>query len=201
MAKWADYLVSKEKWIPNTKTVDSFTIYIDNGDSVSNKSYDVNRNWIVEQLSKGMTFCCIIRKENGKWYKGSYLTLSSRGGLNWNNNLPLILPKRKSFISYYHKDDSNYKEKFENLTSDLIVNKSVEEGDIDSDPDYGSEKYSPIKYPQKFIDNLNTKYAILRDYTTDRIKLQRYIEQAFDNRIYLSRKDNSRIQMKINTCS
>src|SRR5690606_31908749 len=33
----------------------------------------------------------------------------------------------------YHKEDQGYKEKFKNLFDDLIVHKSVEDGDIDSD--------------------------------------------------------------------
>lgn len=41
--------------------------------------------------------------------------------------------KRKTFISYFHKDDEYYKGEFEKLTSDLIVNKSVEDGDISGD--------------------------------------------------------------------
>lgn len=41
--------------------------------------------------------------------------------------------KRKTFISYFHKDDEDYKDKFERLTSDLIVNKSVGDGDISGD--------------------------------------------------------------------
>ena len=41
--------------------------------------------------------------------------------------------KRKTFISYFHKDDEDYKDEFERLTSDLIVNKSVGDGDITED--------------------------------------------------------------------
>jgi hypothetical protein len=264
MTKWADFLVSKEKWISNTKTIDSFTIYIDNGDSVSNKSYDVTRTWVVQQIKKGMTFCCIYLNEQGNWSKGSFLTLTYKGGLSWSDNLPFILPKRKSFISYYHKDDKDYKKKFYNLTSDLIVNKSVENGDIKpengpdyvkqfindgymndttvlivllgpntkcrkhvdweisgalnvkvgvsyagllglklpSHPDYGTGKYSHKLQPQRLTDNLKTHYAVIRDFTTDRKKIQEYIELAFGNRISKSDKRiNSRIQMKINTCS
>jgi hypothetical protein len=264
MDKWADYLVSKEKWNLNVKRIDSLTVHIDKGNSVSKKSYDVSRNWVVQQIKNGNTFCCIIRNDEGIWCQGSNLTLSTNGGLNWDDNLPLILPKRKSFISYYHKDDKDYKEKFKNLTSDLIVNKSVNDGDIKSDnsanyvkqlindgylsdttvlivllgpntkcrkhvdweisgaldlkvgdsysgllglilpthPDYGKEKYTYALHPQRLVDNLKTGYAVIRDFTTDRKKLQEYIELAFENRI--SKADlrtNLRIQKKINTCS
>ena len=48
-------------------------------------------------------------------------------------NIPLLLPKRKTFISYHHDNDQYYKELFENLTEDLIINKSVGKDDIDID--------------------------------------------------------------------
>ncbi|WP_064967028.1 TIR domain-containing protein [Tenacibaculum ovolyticum] len=40
------------------------------------------------------------------------------------------MTKRKIFISYYHQEES-YKQQFENLFDDIIVNKSVKEKDID----------------------------------------------------------------------
>ncbi|TYB76481.1 hypothetical protein ES674_11940 [Bizionia myxarmorum] len=261
--KWADFLVSKEKWIFNTKSIDSFIVHNDNGDTVS-KGYEKNRSWIVKHLKEGKTFCCIYLDVDGKWSKGGGLTLTVKGGLSWSENLPLILPKRKSFISYYHNDDKDYKKKFYNLTSDLIINKSVEDGDIKSEngpeyvkqlinngylsdttvlvvllgpktkcrkhvdweisgalnykvgdtysgllglklpshPDFGTGKYSYMLQPQRLTDNLKTYYAVIRDYTTDRKKLQEYIELAYKNRASKADKRlNSRIQMKSNTCS
>lgn len=41
--------------------------------------------------------------------------------------------KHKVFISYYHKDDEYYREKFEELFGDLFINKCVKPGDIDED--------------------------------------------------------------------
>ncbi len=41
--------------------------------------------------------------------------------------------KHKVFISYYHKDDQYYRDKFEELFGHLFINKSVKDGDIDSD--------------------------------------------------------------------
>ena len=43
------------------------------------------------------------------------------------------MTKHKLFISYYHKDDEKYRNKFEELFGDLFINKSVELGDIDDD--------------------------------------------------------------------
>ncbi len=41
--------------------------------------------------------------------------------------------KHKVFISYYHKDDELYRNEFERLFGHLFINKSVHDGDIDSD--------------------------------------------------------------------
>lgn len=261
--KWADNLISKEKWVPNTKTLDSFMVHPDLGDTVG-PGTERNRNWIIQKLNIGQTFKCIHRTEDGDWLCGGSLTRNQNGGLNWPDDLPLILTKRKTFISYYHKANQVYKNKFINLTDDLIVNKSVEDGDIATDvddeyikqliqngylsdttvlivllgqktkcrkhvdweisgalnlkvgdhysgllglklpthPDFGTGKYTYSEQPQRLTDNLKSGYAVIRDYTTDRKKLQEYIELAFKNRT--SRADNrtnSRVQMQKNTCS
>lgn len=41
--------------------------------------------------------------------------------------------KRKVFISYYHKDDQYYRNKFEEKFGHLFINKSVGDGDINTD--------------------------------------------------------------------
>lgn len=41
--------------------------------------------------------------------------------------------RHKVFISYYHKDDQYYRDEFERLFGNLFINKSVNDGDIDSD--------------------------------------------------------------------
>lgn len=39
----------------------------------------------------------------------------------------------KVFVSYYHKEDEYYKDRFDKLFGHLFINKSVEPGDIDTD--------------------------------------------------------------------
>lgn len=41
--------------------------------------------------------------------------------------------RHKVFISYYHAEDEEYREKFERLFSGIFINKSVQPGEIDSD--------------------------------------------------------------------
>lgn len=42
-------------------------------------------------------------------------------------------PKHKVFISYYHKDDQKYKNYIDTYLSKYIINKSVSDGEYDSD--------------------------------------------------------------------
>ena len=51
-----------------------------------------------------------------------------------NNYNPFMNERHKVFITYYHDEDQNYRERFEGLFSvyyDIMVSKSVELGDID----------------------------------------------------------------------
>ena len=259
--KWADYLVSKVKWNETRKRIVSFIVHKDNEESVG-EGIERDRNWVVQQFNDGKSFYCIHLGEDGKWHKGSKIRYEN-GSLKLDDSLPLIKTKRKTFISYYHKEDQAYKEKFKNLTRDLIINKSVEDGDISTDvkdeyikqliqkgflsdttvlivlignktkcrkhidweisgalnlkvgdsyagllglilpnhPDYGTEKATYDLMPARLADNFKSGYAIIRDYTTDRKKLQEYIELAYKNRKQnADKRINSRTQMQRNTC-
>ncbi|WMX17557.1 TIR domain-containing protein [Aureispira sp. CCB-E] len=263
MSRTADYFVSKLKW-KKKGVVESFLVHSNDYASIDDNGIERQKSWVIQQLRTGKIFRCIHKNEQGQWCKGAPLTLSQNFNSKDNSALPLILPRRKSFISYYHKDNQTDKEHFKHLTTDLIVNKSVEDGDIKSDlsdeyikqlilkgylkdttvlilllgnktkcrkhidweisgalnlkvgdgyagvlglilpshPDYNTGKYTSSKHPQRFIDNVETGYAIIRNYTTDRKKLQEYIELAFANRkAQADKRINSRPQMKKNTCT
>jgi len=260
--KWADYLVSKVKWKVGEKKIESFFIHDDNGDTVS-VGKERLRNWVLQQLKNGKSFCCIHKTKEGKWKQGSYIDLNN-GGLKWNDSLPLILTRRKTFVSYYHNDDQVYKDEFINLMSDLTVPKSVKEGDINTNvsteyikqliqkgflydttmlvvlignktkcrkhvdweisgalnykigdnyagllglllpnhSDYGTGKATYDRMPARLADNFKSGYAVIRDYTTNRVQLQKYIEEAYRNRTSkFSERVNSRKQLQQNTCS
>lgn len=110
---------------------------IDNNKIVSFRTYD--RKWFVEELKKGSVFNKYIRNKEGKYHKCNdiirYDFINNKISLGGNGciKLPENITKRKTFLSYYHKDDQVYKQYFENLFGDLIVNKSVQEGDINSE--------------------------------------------------------------------
>lgn len=68
-------------------------------------------------------------------------------------------------------------------------------------PDFGTGKHSSDLLPARLADNLKTGYAIIRDWTYDRVKMQSFIEEAFTNRtLKADKRTNSRIQMDKDTC-
>jgi hypothetical protein len=257
--KWADYCVSKLALNENG-FIDTIIYYEDFGDTLSSYSNEQSRSWMLQKVNSGKTFCSIKRNELGTWNK--------IGNFNYDGNIfrwfkiPKNIARRKLFISYYHYEDQLHKEKFENLFGDLIVHKSVEDGDIKADnsdeyikqliqkdyladttvmvvligpntkhrkhidweisgglnpkigdkcagllglklpshPNYGSGKHTPSKLPGRLADNIKSGYAIIRDWTDDRIKIQEYIELAFEKRsTNYDDRDNSRLQMKEDT--
>jgi hypothetical protein len=257
--KWADYCVSKLT-LNDNGMIDNIIYYEDQGDTLNPNISEQNRQWMVNKVLEGKTFCAIKKNEAGRWNKiGNF---SYDGSIFRWFGIPKNITKRKTFKSYYHYDDQEYKEKFNNLFDDLIVHKSVEDGDIDSDnsdeyikqlihqgylhdttvlivligpntkhrmhvdweisgalnykvgdkysgllglklpshPDYGTGHYHYDLLPARLSDNLKSGYAIIRDWTQDRIEMQEYIELAFERRTtHIDNLDNSRNQMTENT--
>jgi len=116
MAK-VDYWVSKVKWDENHKNIILMLVHRNNDNSVDTGE-EKARNWIVQKLQYGYVFKSISVNEKNTWIIGSEIYYNN--GLRGHDKLPLIQTKRKTFISYYHNDDSEYKKKFLNLTSGLI---------------------------------------------------------------------------------
>lgn len=256
--KWADYCISKLS-LTDQRRIDSVYVYEDDGSNLNVIGIQT-RSWMVQQVNNGKTFCSIKKDDNGLW--------SNIGDLSYDGSIFrwYLVPKnsirRKTFVSYYHEDDQDYRTKFENLFGDLIVSKSVEDGEIDSDnsdgyikqliqkdflkdttvlvvlignktkcrmhvdweisgaissrvggvsgllglilpdhPDYGTGKATYSLMPSRLSDNFKSGYALIKDWTDDRIKMQSYIEKAFNRKNEISGDiDNSRIQMDENTC-
>ncbi len=256
-----DYWVSKVKW--NGNRLDIVYAHKNNNNSVG--SYiEMTRNSMLSYMNKGYGFCSVLKKRDGSWKKGSYFMTDGTVINSIDTDLPFIQTKRKCFVSYYHKDDSEYKKEFLTLMDDLTVTKSVKDGDINSNlsddyvkqliqkgylsdttvlivligpktkcrkhvdweisgalnykvgesysgllglilpehNDYGTTKATYSKMPARLGDNFKSGYAIIRDYTTDRKKLQEYIELAYKNRkSETDKRINSRIQMTEDSCN
>lgn len=256
--KWADYCISKLS-LTDQRRIDSVYVYEYDGSNLNVIGIQT-RSWMVQQVNNGKTFCSIKKVDNGVW--NNIGDLSYDGSIFSWYLVPENSTRRKTFISYYHKDDQDYRNKFENLFEDLIVSKSVEDGEIDSDnsdgyikqliqkdflkdttvlvvlignktkcrkhvdweisgaissrvggvsgllglilpdhPDYGTGKATYSLMPSRLSDNFKSGYALIKDWTDDRIKMQSYIEEAFNRKNEVSDDiDNSRIQMDENTC-
>ena len=256
--KWADYCVSKLS-LNDNGFIDTIICHNDLGDSLST-AYEQNRGWIVKEVLRGKTFCSIKRNKLGTWNKIGDFSYNGKI-FSW-KIIPKNITQRKTFISYYHFEDQEYKEKFKNLFVDLITHKSVEDGDIDSDnsdeyikqliqkgyladttvlvvliglntkhrkhidweisgalnyrvgdkysgllglvlpnhPDFGTGKATYNLMPTRLANNFKSKYAVIRDWTDDRVKMQEYVELAFEKRnTHSDNIDNSLKQMTKNT--
>lgn len=69
-------------------------------------------------------------------------------------------------------------------------------------PDYGEGKnYNSVNIPKRLAANLDSGYAKLYDWTDDRIKMQQYIENAFNGKSETEKIRNKSIpQMNKDTC-
>jgi hypothetical protein len=128
--KWADFGISKISFKENNSTIDKALVHIDNGETIAT-GYEKDRSWMVQQIQNGKTFCTITKTKDGKWAKKSYVQFGANG-FNGHQGLPKLATKRKTFVSFYHTDDEQYRKAFDNLFGDLVVHKSVNDGDIDS---------------------------------------------------------------------
>ncbi len=73
--------------------------------------------------------------------------------------------KHKVFVSYYHKEDQKYKEEFEKLFSDILVSKSVNDGDINSD---NSDEYIKQLIKKEFISDSSVVVVLIGANTKNR---------------------------------
>jgi hypothetical protein len=261
MAAENEYFITKLTFREDEKLIKDVFAYESDGKKLSDGETHT-RDWLVNRTSFGYSLTTMSKNETGKWQRGNLFTYENNL-FTWKTDLPLNITKRKTFVSYYHHDDQSYRERFENLFGDLVISKSVEKGDIDSDnsddyikqliqkeflfdttvlvvligsktkcrmhvdweisgalnykvgdryagllglflpthPNYGSDKYSPNLVPKRLAENFSSGYAIAKDWTDDRVKMQKYIEEAFSNRKEFLKIINKSIpQMTKDTC-
>lgn len=258
-----EYFITRLSFREDKQLIRDVTVYQYDGQSLDNGATQ-NRQWMVNKVTTGYQISIMTPNPNeqDKWIRHNPFTYEG-GYFSWQFKLPLNDTKRKTFVSYYHRDNKVDRTKFENLFGDLIVSKSVEDGDIDSDnsdeyikqliqkeylfdttvlvvligpktkcrmhvdweisgalnlkvgdsnagilgillpshPDYGTGKATHDLMPARLADNVKSGYAIIRDWTDDRVKMQEYIELAFEKRSSMAdKRTNSRIQMDKDTC-
>ena len=94
--------------------------------------------------------------------------------------MPRNITKRKTFVSFYHKDDQEYREKFENLFSDLIVSKSVGDGDIDSD---NSDEYIKQLIQKEYLSDTSVLVVLVGPKTKCRKHVDWEISAAINKKV------------------
>lgn len=258
-----EYLITKLSFREDEKLIKEVFAYEYDGTTLSGGENHL-RHWMVNRTNEDSQISIMTPNPNekDKWIRGKPFTYSN-GYYSWGHKLPENITKRKTFVSYYHKDNQTDRTKFANLFGDLIVSKSVEKGDIDSDnsdgyikqliqkdfladttvlvvligpktkcrmhidweisgamnlkvgdnyagllglllpshPDYGTGKATYGLMPPRLKDNFKSGYAIIRDWTDDRVLMQSCIEEAFANRTAKAEERvNSRVQMDKDTC-
>jgi hypothetical protein len=255
-----EYFVTKLSFREDENLIKDVFAYESDGRNLSEGSVR-QRHWLVNRTEEKAQISIMKRNEEGKWIRGNVFAYNN-ALYSWGTILPENITKRKSFVSYYHRDDQYYRERFENLFGDLVISKSVEDGDIDTDngtdyikqliqreylsdttvlivligaktkgrkhvdweiagalnykvgdnyagvvglflpshPDYGSDKYHPALVPSRLAANVKSGYAIARDWSDDRVVMQKYIEKAFTARSESGKIVNRAIpQMQRNT--
>lgn len=255
-----EYFISKVTFRESGDLIHDAFVYEFNGTTL-NTGESKNRDWLVNKVTSGFKVSTMTKSDNGTWVRGNEFNYQNNL-FTWGVGLPKLLTKRKTFVSYYHQDDQEYRETFEKKFEDIIVSKSVEKDDINSDnsdeyikqliqkeylsdttvlvvligpntknrkhvdweiagalnlkvgdtysgllgillpshPDYGTGKINHANLPKRFAANLESGYAILKDWTNDRLQMQNHIEEAFAKRAESQKIVNKAIpQMERNT--
>lgn len=176
--KWADFDISKISLNTSTKTITEVLVHKENDTSVDRGEVK-DRNWLVQKINSGLTFCCITRNNDGKWRKLSDLTCKD-SRFKWNISMPQNLTCHKVFISYYHRDDQDYRRKFENLFGDLIVSKCVDDGDIDPD---NSDEYTKMLIQKGYLSDTTVLVVLVGPNTNHRKHIDWEISGALNHKV------------------
>lgn len=128
-----EFFVSKLTFRDDISLIRDVYAYEYDGNSIDGGQIQ-DRPWMVKKMNEGSKISIINPDPNKKdnWVRGDAF-IYTNGYFQWGKELPLNSVNHKTFVSYYHNDDQAYKEKFENIFGDLIISKSVEKDDIDSD--------------------------------------------------------------------
>lgn len=152
---------------------------------------------IIQKINNGDVFYTITRNfsrfpHSNLWDfldKVNLLKLGVYGLLRTDNqyifsdylgNLPLLLPRRKTFISYYHKDDLYYKCLFEFLFEDLIINKSVKDGDINKG---NKDEYIKYLIQNGYLDDTSVLIILVSQKTKNRMHIDWEISGALNKKV------------------
>jgi len=88
--------------------------------------------------------------------------------------------QHKVFISYYHKDDEYYRNRFEDLFGHLFINRSVKPGDIDTDV---STEYIKCLIQQNYITGTSVVVVLVGPNTGGRKYVDWEISVALSKKV------------------
>ena len=88
--------------------------------------------------------------------------------------------RHKVFLSYYHKDDERWREKFEESFSPYFINKSVKIGDIDPD---NSALYTKRLIMEKYITDTSVLIVLIGPHTWGRKHVDWEISAALNYKV------------------
>ena len=126
-----EIFVSKLSFRDDEQLIRDVFAYEYDGHSLSSGEIRL-RHWLVNRAESQMPISVLDKDAEGDWVRKNSFTYNG-SIFTWGMTLPQNTPRRKVFVSYYHHDDQEYRELFEKVVQDLIVSKSLEDGDIDSD--------------------------------------------------------------------
>lgn len=190
MDKWADFLISKVLYNSAGDRIDKIISRKDNGNSVEDE-VEMTRYTMTQHFESNKTFATVTKTTEGKWkklnnvhrtksYYTDYISIYSSPTKDDLGNIPNYLTKRKSFISYYHKDDEQKRIEFENLTDDLIINKSVANNDIDSD---NSDEYIKQLIQREYLKDTTVLVVLIGNKTKCRKHVDWEISGALNYKV------------------
>lgn len=118
-----EYLISKLSFRDNEQLIDTVKIGLVTGNSVG-QFETKDRYWLVQEFNRGNKIQGSHKRNDGKWSRNNAFRAED-GYFKWGYNFPKNISKRNVFISYYHNDDQEKRQEFDNLFGDLIINQSV----------------------------------------------------------------------------
>lgn len=118
-----EYLISKLSFRNSEQLIDTVKVGLVDGRSI--RVFETrDRNWIVDQYNNGHIIRGAYKQTDGLWYRKEVFRVES-GCFKWGYSIPKDISKRNVFVSYYHNDDQDKRQEFDNLFDDLIINQSV----------------------------------------------------------------------------
>jgi len=175
-----EYFITKLSFREDGNLIQNVFAYESDGQILSDGA-NQDRQWMVNKTNWGYQLSIMTPNPDhkGNWIRGGAFTYANEL-YSWPKDLPRNITRRKTFVSYFHKDDQGYREKFENIFGDLMVSKSVEYGDIDSD---NSDDYIKQLIQQEYLSDTTVLVVLIGPKTKCRKHVDWEIAGALNKKV------------------